>query len=339
MTPNGCRWLYAHAGGLIEVRSWAVRRSARARRVRSRCWPERPAGSCSRTTSRSTATTARRRWPVRFERDEGGIVVRPVARHRRRPALPGRDASASIRGRAPSSSGSGGDELLFADGLSRRAALPRPWSPRRHRGGLAHHRRPDPWRRPPGTAGDLAAEIAAEQDRATAFWHGCDGPPHADPAGRRARGRRGAPARDPAVVRPRRADPLPRAARPGAVLGRRLGHARRVPGAGRAAPGARPVGAAARPAARASSRTRTPTATGRSGSCSSTASAASAPATRTATSCSGRCSRSRSTCSPPRTPRSSTRSCRSSIPAGDAGRSTRRSGRTSSARSASSPRA
>ena len=67
--------------------------------------------------------------------------------------------------------------------------------------------------------------------------------------------------------------------------------------------------AGARPAAARLPQRRTPTATGRSGSCSSSASATSAPATRTATSCSGRCWRWRSTCSPPTTRRSSTRSC------------------------------
>ena len=122
----------------------------------------------------------------------------------------------------------------------------------------------------------------------------------------------GAPAGDPAVVRARRDDPLPRAARPRAVLGRRLGNARRLPGPGRAAAGARTVGRRSATCCCASSRARTPTATGRSGSCSSSAIAASAPTTRTATSSSGRCSRSRSTCSRPTTARSSTWWCRSS---------------------------
>ena len=116
-----------------------------------------------------------------------------------------------------------------------------------------------------------------------------------------ARGRRRGAAGHSPLVRPQRPDPLPRAARARAVLRRRLGHARRVPGAGRAAARARPLGAAARPAAARLRATRTPTATGRSGSCSSSANATSAPATRTATSSSGRCSRSRSTCWPPTT--------------------------------------
>ena len=31
MTPNGCRWIYTHAGGVIEVRSLGADRSPRAR--------------------------------------------------------------------------------------------------------------------------------------------------------------------------------------------------------------------------------------------------------------------------------------------------------------------
>ena len=60
-------------------------------------------------------------------------------------------------------------------------------------------------------------------------------PPAASPL---ARARR-APRRYRALVRAQRVRSLPVAARPRAVLGRRLGHARCVPGAGRAAAGAR----------------------------------------------------------------------------------------------------
>ena len=48
------------------------------------------------------------------------------------------------------------------------------------------------------------------------------------------------------VVCAQRDDPLPRAARTGAIFRRRLGDARRLPGAGRDAARARPVGAHAR---------------------------------------------------------------------------------------------
>ena len=97
-----------------------------------------------------------------------------------------------------------------------------------------------------------------------------------------------APRRDAALVRARRADPLSRTARSRAVLGRRLGHARCLPGSGRDSCSRSGTCRRARSAAAAYSATRTRTAIGRSGSCSSSASAPSAPATRTATSCSGR---------------------------------------------------
>ena len=86
--PSGCRWLYAHAGGLIEVRVTGADRPARARPPDRRRSRARRCASLSANTSRSTATTARTRCRSRFERDGAGVVVRAVARHRPRPPLP-----------------------------------------------------------------------------------------------------------------------------------------------------------------------------------------------------------------------------------------------------------
>ena len=126
------------------------------------------------------------------------------------------------------------------------------------------------------------------------------------------------------MVRARRADPLPRAARSRAVLGRRLGHARRLPGTGRAAARARPLRAGARPAA---ARLPQPERRRRLAAVVHVLRArAQHPSrtTRTATSSSGRCSRSRSTCSRPTTRRSSTSRCRSSTRRATRAPSTRR---------------
>ena len=269
----------------------------------------------SRTTSRSAATTAPSRVPVRFDarrrrRSSCGPIPTPTSAAASRTA-----ASASTPDAGTAIERVGGDELLFADGRSRRqpflvlvTAPATRGSASRITGGLiadATRRRP---RARPTTTRRRGRVLDAIVER------------RRSPCTRRpARRRRRARCSD---ILPWFAhdalDPLPRAARARAVLRRRLGHARRLPGAGRAAARARPHGAAARPAAARLRAPRTPTATGRSGSCSSSASAASAPATRTATSSSGRCSRSRSTCSRPTTPRSSTTPVPFFHPDGDA---------------------
>jgi len=168
ISPNGCRWLYKHADGLIEVRSWA-------------CLDHHElylsvavlAGApCRFLIAHHIALHGDDgvdAVPVRFERDEGGIVIRPAPESevgRRFPA-------GSFRidpGWGASIERVGGDELLFADGRSRQqpylAIVTAPASSVSFRitGGLT------------SSAGvtravaDLTAAMAAEQDRAERFW-------------------------------------------------------------------------------------------------------------------------------------------------------------------------
>ncbi len=109
----------------------------------------------------------------------------------------------------------------------------------------------------------------------------------------------GAPRRDGPMVHAERSRPLSLAARPRAVLGRRLGHARCLSGAGRDAARVGPRWRRCVTSCFVSWPTRIRTETGRSGSCSSSANAVSALVTRTATSSSGRWWRWLSISSPP----------------------------------------
>ena len=166
----------------------------------------------------------------------------------------------------------GGDELLFVDGHSRGqpfvCVVTAPASPR----------------------GSADSRLSGARERAAAAADGPGVPlipevslaaPSADAVARLAEHR--------SLVHAQRVRALPVPARPGAVLRRRLGNARRLPGPGRDAARAGARGADPRPAAARHEGSRTPMATGHSGSCSSSANAASAPAIRMATSCSGRC--------------------------------------------------
>ena len=331
MTPGGCRWIYRYAGGVIEVESRAGDAPPRARRSRSTVLDGRAAPlPARRTTWRSAATTAPSRCPCASSATHDGDRRADRSRHRRRArAFP----SGCFRidpGAGTAIERVAGDELLFADGRSRRqpflVIVTAPTTAARFRitGGLDRRRR-----RP----------AIAARPTTSAPPRPRSGPTSA--AASRVHAPAGAPPRSRAC----------RTSCPGSRTTRSSTTSRRAASSStRAAAGARATSARARSsccsrsAARsrcatsccASSRPRTPTATGRSGSRSSSATAASAPATRTATSSSGRCSRSRSTCSRPTTATCSTPRCRSSIPTATPPPRPRRSRRTSSARSPSS---
>ena len=78
MTPSACRWLYAHAGGLIEVRVTAPTDSARARAGRSRSSTGRRRASSLSNHVALNGDDGAEAVPVRFARDANGIVVRPI---------------------------------------------------------------------------------------------------------------------------------------------------------------------------------------------------------------------------------------------------------------------
>jgi 1,2-beta-oligoglucan phosphorylase len=169
MSPNGCRWIYKHPDGLLAVRSWA-------------CFDQHElhlsidilAGApCRFLITNHIALhgdDGADAVPVRFERDQGGIAIRPVPESelgRRFPEGhlridPGRD---TIIDRV------GGDELLFVDGRSRQQPYLTIVTGKassvsfRITGGLIPTA---------GTRGTIA-DLTAEQGKAERFWHDMTG--------------------------------------------------------------------------------------------------------------------------------------------------------------------
>jgi len=117
MTPRGARWIYRHAGGLIEVRSEA----AGSRHELGLSIEVLDGPACRFLVSHHIAMggdDAAGPVPVRFERDGSGVVIRCVAGT----DLGRRFPQGSFRIEVDTDAGLervGGDELLFADGASR----------------------------------------------------------------------------------------------------------------------------------------------------------------------------------------------------------------------------
>ncbi len=241
ITPNGCRWLYKHEGGLIEVRSWApIDRHELDLSVEFVAGdPRRLLVSHHVALNGDDGADA---VPAHFVREGDGVVIRPVGDG----DVARRFPEGSFRidaGRGTTIERVGGDEELFLDGRSRRQPFVTVVIARNRSVSLriTGHLIPSAAVAPEETPADWASD----QSKTDRFWNGNGRPPCIARASRR-RLRGIAPsARHPSVVRPQRHDPLLGAARIGAVLGWGLGHARRVPGAGRAAASARQVGPAA----------------------------------------------------------------------------------------------
>lgn len=118
MTPNGCRWLYKHRGGMIQVCSWAsVDRHALHLSI------EVLAGApCRFLVAHHVAINGddgADAIPVHFARDGDGIVVRPPADSDVGRRFPQGFFRLDVGGGATVER-VGGDELLFVDGRSRR---------------------------------------------------------------------------------------------------------------------------------------------------------------------------------------------------------------------------
>jgi 1,2-beta-oligoglucan phosphorylase len=173
MSPNGCRWIYKHPDGLIAVRSWACLEHHELHlSIDILAGPP-----CRFLISHHLALNGddgADAVPARFERDRGGIVIRPVPESevgRRFPEGhfridPGRN---TIIDRV------GADELLFADGRSRQQPYLTIVTEKvssasfRITGYLiatAHVTRP---------VADLTTEVAAEQNSADQFWRDMTG--------------------------------------------------------------------------------------------------------------------------------------------------------------------
>jgi cellobiose phosphorylase len=117
ITPNACRWLYAHAGGLIEVRvSAATDRHAVDLAIAVVAGP--PTRFLVSSHVALNGDDGGEPVPVRFARDAVGVVVRPVAGSDLGRRFP--DGAFRLDPHPGTVLDQlGGDELLFADGGSR----------------------------------------------------------------------------------------------------------------------------------------------------------------------------------------------------------------------------
>jgi 1,2-beta-oligoglucan phosphorylase len=188
MSPNGCRWIYKHPDGLIEVRSWAP---IDRHELQLHLSVDILAGDpCRILLSHHIALKGddgADAVSVRFERDAGGIVIRPVPESEVGRRFP----EGSFRldpGRGTSIERVGGDELLFADGRSRHQpyltiVTGKASAVSFHITGLLI-----PTAGMTGMVSSLTTELAAEQGRAERFWRDMTGalsllPPASSPLG------------------------------------------------------------------------------------------------------------------------------------------------------------
>jgi cellobiose phosphorylase len=173
MRPNGCRWIYKHADGLIAVRSWAC-----LDRHELHLAIDIAAGvPCRFLISNHIALNGddgADAVPVRFKRDQDGIVIRPVPESDVGRRFPN-GSFCLDPGRGTMIERVGGDELLFADGRSRHQpyltiVTGKASSVRlRITGSListASVRSP---------VADFTTEVTAEQGRAERFWRDMTG--------------------------------------------------------------------------------------------------------------------------------------------------------------------
>jgi cellobiose phosphorylase len=168
MTPQGCRWFYKHAAGLIAVRSWAS-----LERHQLHLGVEVLAGMpCRFLLSHHIALNGddgAEAVPVHFTPDQQGIVIRPAPDT----DVGRRFPTGSFRidpGQGTSIERVGGDELLFSDGQSRQ----QPYLTIVTRQALSVSFRITGWLIPPagmaGAVANLTTAVEAEQDRAEQFW-------------------------------------------------------------------------------------------------------------------------------------------------------------------------
>jgi len=173
MTPNGCRWLYKHADGLIAVRSWA----SSTRHALYLCVDILAGAPCRLLLSHHVALNGddgAEAVHVQCERDADGIVIRPLPESeigRRFPA----GSFCVDPGRGTVIERVGGDELLFVDGRSRQ----QPYLTLVTGKATAVSFRITGQLIPTGArteaTADFATEVAVEQGRAERFWRDMTG--------------------------------------------------------------------------------------------------------------------------------------------------------------------
>jgi cellobiose phosphorylase len=118
MTPNGCRWVYKHRAGVIQVCSWApVDRHELQLSIEVLAGPP-----CRFLISHHVAINGddgADAQPAQFTRDDGGVVIRPPADCDVGRRFPQGFFRIDV-GQRTTIERVGGDELLFVDGRSRR---------------------------------------------------------------------------------------------------------------------------------------------------------------------------------------------------------------------------
>jgi cellobiose phosphorylase len=169
MTPNGCRWIYKHADGLIAVRSWA----SSARHALYLCVDVLAGAPCRLLLSHHIALNGddgAEAVPAQFERDADGVVIRPVPESE----IGHRFPTGSFRidaGQGTVIERTGGDELLFIDARSRQ----QPYLTLVTEKATAVSFRITGHLIPTGDAIEAVADFAAEQGRAEQFWRDMTG--------------------------------------------------------------------------------------------------------------------------------------------------------------------
>jgi cellobiose phosphorylase len=186
MTPNGCRWVYKHEGGVIDVRSWAP-----IDRHELNLSVEIVAGApCRFLVSHHVALNGDDGadvLPAQFIRDRDGVVIRPVG-----------DGDVARRfpegffridaGRGTTIERVGGDEELFLDGQSRRQPFVTILIAKNRSASLPITGHLVPAAGVGGSAAETPADWASDQRGTDQFWREMVGPltlraPSSDSAG------------------------------------------------------------------------------------------------------------------------------------------------------------
>jgi cellobiose phosphorylase len=174
MAPNGCRWVYKHEGGVLQVRSWAP-----IDRHELNLSVEILAGEpCRFLVSNHVALNGddgADAVPAKFVQDGDGIVIRPAVEcdvSRRFPEGFFRiDA-----GRGTTIEHVSGDEDLFLDGQSRRQPLVTIRMAKTRSASLSITGHLIPVAGIDGSAPEITAVCGDDQRKADRFWQGMVGP-------------------------------------------------------------------------------------------------------------------------------------------------------------------
>jgi len=170
MTPNGCRWVYKHAGGVIQVRSWApVDRHELHLSIEIVAGAPRPfLVSHHIALNGDDGADA---VPAQFVQDGDGVVIRPAIESDVSRRFP--DGFFRIdAGGGTAIERVGGDEALFLDGHSRQQPFVTILMAKTRSASL----RISGHLIPAGAASEVAADCASDQRKADQFWKGMVGP-------------------------------------------------------------------------------------------------------------------------------------------------------------------